>query len=277
MIKVCNEKELTPALQKKAEDLFAACAAYEGLTLSAPDLIAPEERVYLYLDDEDPSRLNAFLVTYDNGDYYEMTAFTRPECRQKGYFTKLFDRLISEIGEEAALCIYTDGCSYDAFATLEFFLGAQYTSTEHLMTLDLSKYPEKHPSGDTALEDSSDIALLSRIHSRAFDVKQKESRDYLRQAVSDGSVLWEITSAGKPCGLCLGTAGEDEVYLFGLAIDPDFQGKGIGTQAMDLLLSSLKGNYKTVKIQVSEEDAAAYALYCHEGFQTAQELQEYWY
>ena len=108
MIKVCNEKELTPALQKKAEDLFAACAAYEGLTLSAPDLIAPEERVYLYLDDEDPSRLNAFLVTYDNGDYYEMTAFTRPECRQKGYFTKLFDRLISEIGEEAALCIYTD-------------------------------------------------------------------------------------------------------------------------------------------------------------------------
>lgn len=285
MIEVFDREQLTPELIQKAEEVVSACVQYEGLTLSMPDLDSQDEKIYLYFGSAAGKKLLAFLAAYDNGGYFEVTAFTLPEYRRKGIFTKLFRKFIADAGEETPLCFYTDGYSYDAFAALEFGLGAEYASTEHLMELDLSSLSDGgisvpsgwQTSGSVTLEDSRDIRLLSRIHSRAFEVGQKDSEEYLKQALDGGSVLWKISAGGKPCGLCIGSAGDEEVYLYSFAIDPDFQGRNIGTSALRLLLRSLKNDWSRAKIQVSEENSAAYALYRSAGFKTVQELQEYWY
>lgn len=278
MIQVKHFSQLTETDRRSIAALAADCIQYEQLELDIPDLEAEDGTAYLYYLSPKNTAPVSVLFCYDCEDYLEVSAFTSPKHRCQGFFTSLFQELISQY-DELPVCFYPDGNSYDALMTLEV-LECEYSGTEHLMRLDAP--PAGSAEQTTVTLNRADTALLpvlAAIHSASFDMDEAASYAFLEQSIESGDTVWAICaddSAKKVIGLVLTSIQPSETSLYGLAIHPDFRQNGYGLAAAEALCRIRELNYPIV-LHVTEENQAAYRIYRHLGFVTTQELMEYWY
>lgn len=83
--------------------------------------------------------------------------------------------------------------------------------------------------------------------------------------------VWTIEWNGQPAGLALVREFTEEPLgydLQQLMIDRRFQGQGVGTAALQLILKRLReeAHYGTVEVCVKQDDTAALRLYRNAGF-----------
>lgn len=281
MIKIKEFTELTEKDKASIRELIDDCIRYEQLELAVPDLNEEDGTAYLYYQSSKNPKLISVLFCYDLEDYLEVSAFTSPAHRCQGAFTSLFQKLM-EGYEETPVCFYPDGNSYDALMTMEV-LDCEYSGTEHLMRLE--KRPEV--SGDAAIAENNatvtlyqatkdDLLALVAVHSAAFDMEKEDSIAFLEQSFDTGETIWCIDAGGTIVGLVLTSIQPDQTNLYGLAIHPEYQGKGYGRDAVNVLLQKPEITFP-VTLHVTEENEAAFKIYKGMGFVTTQELMEYWY
>ena len=281
MIKIKEFTELTEKDKASIRELIDDCIRYEQLELAVPDLNEEDGTAYLYYQSSKNPKLISVLFCYDLEDYLEVSAFTSPAHRCQGAFTSLFQKLM-EGYEETPVCFYPDGNSYDALMTMEV-LDCEYSGTEHLMRLE--KSPEV--AGDAAIAENNatvtlypatkdDLLALVAVHSAAFDMEKEDSIAFLDQSFDTGETIWCITANNTIVGLVLTSIQSDQTNLYGLAIHPEYQGKGYGRDAVNVLLQKPAITFP-VTLHVTEENEAAFKIYKGMGFVTTQELMEYWY
>ena len=281
MIKIKEFTELTEKDKASIRELIDDCIRYEQLELAVPDLNEEDGTAYLYYQSSKNPKLISVLFCYDLEDYLEVSAFTSPAHRCQGAFTSLFQKLM-EGYEETPVCFYPDGNSYDALMTMEV-LDCEYSGTEHLMRLE--KRPEV--TGDAAIAENNatvtlypatkdDLLALVAVHSAAFDMEKEDSIAFLEQSFNTGETIWCIAASGTIVGLVLTSIQPDQTNLYGLAIHPEYQGKGYGRDAVNVLLQKPEITFP-VTLHVTEENEAAFKIYKGMGFVTTQELMEYWY
>lgn len=281
MIKIKDFTELTEKDKASIRELIDDCIRYEQLELAVPDLNEEDGTAYLYYQSSKNPKLISVLFCYDLEDYLEVSAFTSPAHRCQGAFTSLFQKLM-EGYEETPVCFYPDGNSYDALMTMEV-LDCEYSGTEHLMRLE--HRPEM--AGDAAIAENNatvtlypatkdDLLALVAVHSAAFDMEKEDSIAFLEQSFDTGETIWCIAAGGIIVGLVLTSIQPDQTNLYGLAIHPEYQGKGYGRDAVNVLLQKPEITFP-VTLHVTEENEAAFKIYKRMGFVTTQELMEYWY
>ena len=281
MIKIKEFTELTEKDKASIRELIDDCIRYEQLELAVPDLDEEDGTAYLYYQSSKNPKLISVLFCYDLEDYLEVSAFTSPAHRCQGAFTSLFQKLM-EGYEETPVCFYPDGNSYDALMTMEV-LDCEYSGTEHLMRLE--HRPEM--AGDAAIAENNatvtlypatkdDLLALVAVHSAAFDMEKEDSIAFLEQSFDTGETIWCIAAGGIIVGLVLTSIQPDQTNLYGLAIHPEYQGKGYGRDAVNVLLQKPEITFP-VTLHVTEENEAAFKIYKGIGFVTTQELMEYWY
>lgn len=281
MIKIKEFTELTEKDKASIRELIDDCIRYEQLELAVPDLDEEDGTAYLYYQSSKNPKLISVLFCYDLEDYLEVSAFTSPAHRCQGAFTSLFQKLM-EGYEETPVCFYPDGNSYDALMTMEV-LDCEYSGTEHLMRLE--KRPEV--TGDAAIAENNttvtlypatkdDLLALVAVHSAAFDMEKEDSIAFLDQSFDTEETIWCITANNTIVGLVLTSIQSDQTNLYGLAIHPEYQGKGYGRDAVNVLLQKPAITFP-VTLHVTEENEAAFKIYKGMGFVTTQELMEYWY
>lgn len=281
MIKIKEFTELTEKDKASIRELIDDCIRYEQLELAVPDLNEEDGTAYLYYQSSKNPKLISVLFCYDLEDYLEVSAFTSPAHRCQGAFTSLFQKLM-EGYEETPVCFYPDGNSYDALMTMEV-LDCEYSGTEHLMRLE--KRPEVAVDAAIAEDNTTvtlypatkdDLLALVAVHSAAFDMEKEDSIAFLEQSFDTGETIWCITAGGTIVGLVLTSIQPDQTNLYGLAIHPEYQKKGYGRDAVNVLLQKPEITFP-VTLHVTEENEAAYKIYKNIGFVTTQELMEYWY
>ena len=281
MIKIKEFTELTEKDKASIRELIDDCIRYEQLELAVPDLDEEDGIAYLYYQSSKNPKLISVLFCYDLEDYLEVSAFTSPAHRCQGAFTSLFQKLM-EGYEETPVCFYPDGNSYDALMTMEV-LDCEYSGTEHLMRLE--KRPEVAVDASIAENNATvtlypatkdDLLALVAVHSAAFDMEKEDSIAFLEQSFDTGETIWCIVAGGTIVGLVLTSIQPDQTNLYGLAIHPEYQGKGYGRDAVNVLLQKPEITFP-VTLHVTEENEAAFKIYKGMGFVTTQELMEYWY
>ncbi|HFI0631827.1 TPA: GNAT family N-acetyltransferase [Streptococcus suis] len=84
----------------------------------------------------------------------------------------------------------------------------------------------------------------------------------------ENSILYIIKNNEKVLASCTVDLSTSYNYLYGLAVDEDARGRGIGTNLVKLIINDLiKRNSKAFQIAVEEENECAWKLYRKLGFE----------
>lgn len=212
----------------------------------------------------------AALSFFEDSDapYAECSAFTRPDFRQKGYFSFLFDELSQDI-EEVDLYFPVNVLNEGTAAALEA-LGAVHDRDEYRMELDLEHIqalPDVSFQASSASEVCKDPAscLCARW-----------------EKLGNNSFLLSFCQSNRAVGTCCLSFFEDSVCFYSFEIEEGLRGRGLGRKALSLTLSLLKSGIplpgcERIFLHVSGLNTPATALYRKAGFRIKESLSYYLY
>lgn len=257
---IINTHTLTEKQRQAVQDLVSLCCQNDGIHLSYPFGLDPEECEHYLLFSPDQTLLGALgLVFYDYGTA-ECSAFVHPDYRRQGCFSKLFDLAVNACEDLDILFPVSERCP-DTMAALQA-LGAELDYKEHQMELIMT--PES-------------VSRRGRITLPSLFVDPS--------TVYDKDTLWKFarsrtSDADAPAvGTCRTfLLSEECVCLHHVEILPQLRGLGYGTAMLSLLLQRLfdKGIRKII-LQVTDDNTPAMALYKKTGFRITETLSFYLY
>jgi ribosomal protein S18 acetylase RimI-like enzyme len=121
-----------------------------------------------------------------------------------------------------------------------------------------------------------------------LELLRLEAADYLDQTMALMEMTWPqfvrlvqtvgrvfaVHRAGQVVGFCWIEERERVVHLHGLFIGQGFQGQGIGTQVLNMLVQQYTGHMDAIELGVHESNTRARALYERVGYRTTKHLAE---
>jgi ribosomal protein S18 acetylase RimI-like enzyme len=212
-------------------------------------------------------RLLGFLGFYGFGFSLELAGMVAPDARRRGIGTALLDAalpLCRGLGVREALLI-VPGPSV-AGKRLALRRGAVLHHSEHALVL--SDDPTSGPHEPALLlrpATAADLPLISRVLEEAFGGPAPDDLAGLVDSPHDRTVLVEVS--GSAVGtLRLVRDGED-AGIYGFAIDPSRQGRGIGREALSRACEQLRAEgARRIGLEVAVENDRALGLYTSVGF-----------
>lgn len=285
-MKIRQTCQLTEKQITEISALVEACGQ-DGL----PPLSFPfEDGTSFYLL-YDPSLVCALALTMPEpaaqaaGAAAECSAFTHPDVRRRGYFTALFEKAGDEFQDIDLLFPVHPACE-DTRKTLEA-LGAEFDVDELRMDLDLGALELERlvPDGSqtdrltsgclklTVLPSDPSLPERSREEPEEFFFRFHLPPRKLRSAEPAANTVEAGTCRTSVFDRQAGTA-----CLYAFEIVPELRGRGIGKQALYLILRFLKETgVKALSLQVSGDNMAALNLYKKAGFRITETLSYYLY
>lgn len=126
--------------------------------------------------------------------------------------------------------------------------------------------------------DESDTDFARKIHHAAYhDVVVKQFGNFDEKKQDDFfAKSWQPSKSeiilvdGKDAGYCSIERFSDHIFVEQLAIDPTYQGKGIGTQVLQEVMEEAKAKNLPIKLQVLKENMAQ-NLYRKLGFREVEQ------
>ena len=129
--------------------------------------------------------------------------------------------------------------------------------------------PSPDCPGNLRQAQSSDFQALTQLDQRAFRGLWANSSKELMQAFQKASFLTLIESGGKPIGYQISTFSAWGIHLSRLAVEPHWQGSGIGTALVtDLLHQAQRKGHLSVTVNTQEDNLRSIRLYQRLGFHT---------
>ena len=254
-----------------------ACKEHDGLRGSVsldyslnihPDMMS----LFLLYEQEEPVSFLSLFVP--GGEEVEVSAFTLPGHRRKGYFGLLLD----EAGREAAeydirdLLFVCEAQSRDGKGALAA-LRAEYRFTEYALKYrGPAKGLESPRTPRIRLReaDREDLEAVIAMSQAIFHDSPDDARSMTLKAFeSKDRVQFIALLENQPVGMASVFTEEGEAWIFGLGILPGYQGKGLGGEMLDQLIERTKGRgIENIAIEVDSTNESAFHLYTKHGFET---------
>ena len=279
-----NEKQI-----KDIEELVQECLMSDGL----------ERALYLNNDLNFYENLDSFYLLYDHKklvsvltivqpleEEAEISAYTLPVERNKGYFTALLDYAEEElVGFDIIriLFVVEPGSNSGDYALKA--CQAKYISSEYLLILDMingnpcGKVSNKIPLIELVELQTQILKEAATLSAEIFDTEIESSLSLLNNALESEQIeSYCAYLSNDLIGICNVNYGANHASLYGLGIAPQFQGKGYGRTLLNLLLTKIadrKTSYLT--LQVGSENQKAFSLYRSSGFQIKTQYDYYEY
>lgn len=271
-IKVCNElKDDIISEIRKIEEL---CNEQDNLKINTfldNSMNFNKEINNLFLAYEGEklvSFLNIFIPTSKEG---EISACTLPGYRGKGYFKSLFNEALQELYKykvEDALLVLEDNSK--VAKTIAINLGAKYDFSEYLLkfhgNINMNlEVPDKIKILEAKVEH---LEVMIKLAQCTFNKSHEESKIMINNAFeAKNRKQYIIKLEGNIIGMA-GVSFEDEDgYIFGVGISPDYRGKGYSRILLNEIIKDIYINHtKSIVLEVDSNNSIAFNLYTKSGF-----------
>lgn len=228
-------------------------------------------------------RLVAVAVSDDTGSSYELTV--HPDHRRHGYGESLLDLIVNQQSPGARFWAHGDLLAARALAT-SHGLGVVRELWKMARPVDDDPVIQKPvlPDGFTArsFEPGSDDQEWLNVNARAFahhpeqgrmtleDLRERMTQQWFDPAglllIQDASGSEPVLAASHWTKIEPPGARDGEVYV--VAVDPSYQGRGLGTAVTALGLAHLAAaGVETIDLYVEGDNAPAIATYRGWGFE----------
>ena len=255
----------------------------------------------LYLDNDINlyENLDSFYLLYDqkqlvsvltilqmNEREVEVSGYTLPDKRKKGYFEALLDVAEDEVldfGINYIQFVIEPNSSSGKMAASS--LEASYTKSEYLLSLKLEDYTKKHSEFLLDLKfmvsplTYRGIMQAAYIHSEIFNNELEESEKLMQNVLDTNTMVCYCAKLGDELiGICNVNYGKEKASIFGYGILPKYQGKGYGIGLINYVLRQLiEEKITEVTLQVSSNSKKAMKIYDYLGFQVISQYDYYGY
>lgn len=255
---ICHYATLSKNLQTSVCQMTAGCRLHDQSSLSYP--FSPKEGADChYLAANDLGELCAVLAVIPlDSNTAEISAFTRPDQRKKGCFSRLLALALNDYEDFDFLFAVSPRCK-DTLATLDA-LDAEFSHEEHQMEF---------------LLDRKQLPDISSPSHAGFTLTVPEN------ILSPGAqwLLVQEAKLSSPIGSCLTSpVSPDCLCLHQVRITPSLRGQGLGRLLIRQLLWQLgQTDISRVVLHVSGDNIPALSLYKKTGFRITETLSYYYY
>ncbi len=212
------------------------------------------------------SFLSMFIPTRDVS---EISAYTLPEYRRRGYFHLLFQKAAAELKKHGLnkILFVHEPQSDDAKSVLEHY-HSEYDFTEYLLIYDSSSFQRCESRIQLVPAVQKDIPEIASLTSSVFEDDYEEALSITTKSIASPDIHQYCAFLGdKMIGICNANLEGGDISIFGVVISPEFQDKGYGREMLNLLLDELIHHESgEITIEVNSKNAAAYHLYLTSGF-----------
>ncbi|MBU3144034.1 GNAT family N-acetyltransferase [Clostridium sp. CF012] len=236
---------------------------------------------FLYYDNE-------ILVGYlglcnFHGTSVEVSGMVHPEFRRKGIFKKLY-LLAQEEWQKLCPSEVLVLCDHTSLSGLAFInsIGAEYGSSEYKMCLN-NKTLEDMPNHVIKLrvatnEDNIEIERQSSIYF-GFPEKEADNKEDIENIsiqVDDNFISYIAELAGEIIGKVHISTTDNEGFIHGFGVLPEYRGKGYGREVLCLAMDILKKKQvDNIFLEVATENKKALGLYESCGFEEISVMDYY--
>jgi ribosomal protein S18 acetylase RimI-like enzyme len=222
--------------------------------------------------------LVGFLGIYGFGNKTEICGMVHPNYRRRGIFTKLLKEGIIESKLRGTRQILLNAPAGSSSAK-EFLtkIPNHHHMTEYQMKWE-GKLPQTNPAILLRPSTEEDTALKIRLEIECFGFTPQEAEEFYKEyRTSSNEDSYIIEAERSPVGKMRVDHHDGEAWIYGFAILPEHQGKGIGRNALAWIIEKEHRSGFPVFLEVEAKNAHALGLYESVGFKSyhAQDYYEY--
>ncbi|MGX1194699.1 GNAT family N-acetyltransferase [Metabacillus sp. SLBN-84] len=265
---------LTEEQLKEIKELQSECEELDGIQLKLNwDMLQTGEDEHLLHYEN--GMLAAFLGIYGFGSKAELCGMVKPSYRRKGIFTHMLNQALAQ-------------CK-DTYREILLNAPAESRAAKELLkkmpcTYSISEYQMKW--AETPLEEDnlvnlrpsvpSDLNLETQLDVLCFGFLEHEAGPYNRSLKREANQDFIIIEyKGKSVGKLRVSHSSGEAWIYGFAVLPDYQGKGIGRDTLKKIVLKETGEGYPVFLEVEAKNEHALRLYESCGFK-AFHVQDYY-
>lgn len=221
-------------------------------------------------------KLVGFLGLYGFGNKVEVCGMVAPDYRRRGIFTQLYRKAETVLKERGIQHILLNAPS-NSESSKGFLqsIPCSYSFSEYQMKwgeMDLSYQEDVR----LRLSTPDDVETEVQLDVQCFDFEEEDAREYNARIKRENTdKFYIIESQEVPVGKMRVSHTDGEAWIYGFAIFPKYQGKGIGRKALTTVILSEHKNGFPIFLEVEAKNAHALRLYESCGFE-AYHSQDYY-
>lgn len=270
---------LTEAQTAKIRELEAVCARTDGadsrISLDNGINVVPEMDCFFLLSEGD-ALIGIISVFAPTRDVAEVSGCVHPDYRRQGNFMRLLKGASAETakyGYENLLLVHEASMPDGAAIARKWELAIEHS--EYRL-----RYVGGVEAGSYSLAvrraNKEDIPAMIAISGEAFEEAPEVARHHVEGAFADPQRYNYVAVADEEIvGICGVSTGDEALYIFGLGVSPQHQGKGYGRSMVAQIVAELQKEDREIEIEVDSENARAFHLYQTSGFKVISQYDYY--
>lgn len=282
-MQILELRELDKKQIEDIENLEETCKNYDktkgGAFLSNEINFNKEINCFFLLYEEEilVSFLAMFIPTSQQA---EISTYTLPEKRKKGFFKILLESAINELRkyDVREILFVHEPSSNDGRLTLRKF-NVKYDFSEYLLVYKKDKFTKAQNKLKLYQIINQDVDEIAKLYMGIFNKTLEEGKAIVNRAIeSKDRISYMAKVDNEIVGICSISLEGGNAFICGLGISTKYRGLGYGKEILSKgIEKALTLDIKDIYLEVDSKNHTAYNLYINNGFKIKTQLDYYRY
>lgn len=250
------------------QNLQDICEKYDGIILKLNwemlrNRSENEKEDFFHYED---GQLVGFLATYSFGEKVEICGMVHPNFRRKGIFSNLLKEALEIIPKGSKILLNAPEASSSA---KEFVKSKNYSYSfsEYQMVWKNSEVKPVEEIVRFTKAKIIDFSFIANLDVVCFGFDKTDAEKYNNRILNEPDrLLYIIEVNNEKIGKMSVQRENNESWIYGFAILPQFQGKGYGRNALLQIIQKENQIGNEIHLEVALENSNAKKLYLNCGF-----------